>query len=647
MAGPDLDLLPPAGADSSVGGVNSYSLPYKLGEQQLVMAMNAQVRGGLLQTRPGSRTKFTMPTGLLQGATFFKPQNGISHLVFAIQGFVYVSQFPFTSYRRLDTIQFSETAQYMAWATCLKTTDYNADGELIFLENPYSVLMMQDGLTRAAYWDGSTATHINPTPSGEEISPPSLDGTPIGLWMSWSNNRLWVSRNNQIFASDIGNPLKFTETQYLNEGRAFYLPGPCTGIIETSDQQGILCFTSSSGTFILSSLQDRTKWLSTDVVMQKTILPNIGCVAPRSLVNQYGLTWWYSAKGLINLNDALRINVTSRLDIQDNEMFYTKSNMSYKLDGVCGTFCENMLLQSVPNGDKYNTHTMVLDQAPFEGNVNAWCGFWTGWRPVEFARGIIDGEERIFFASIDYDGNNRMWEMMTDEHTDNGLPITCWAQMREERFGSLDFKRWAYAELELREMFGDVSMMVAVAGVKGAFQPIMRKDMVATVGQIYADAEYGDGANLIAGSRPQVRVLRTDSRVNSTDCNAACVESPNSGLVDKSFSLLIAWSGRLGISAYRMFVRAEPKNYQGGCEENETGPNLLDTDGCGAKELFTDGEAFEVFTASATYRRINPADAVEVVYTATATSVISQGDADNKAQAAAEFNVLAEIGELG
>ena len=77
--------------------------------------------------------------------------------------------------------------------------------------------------------------------------------------MSWSNNRLWVSNRNQVFASDIGNPLKFTETQYLNEARAFYLASDCTGIVETPDRSGILCFTENDGTLILSSVEDRTQ----------------------------------------------------------------------------------------------------------------------------------------------------------------------------------------------------------------------------------------------------------------------------------------------------------------------------------------------------------------------------------------------------
>lgn len=628
-----------AGGDSWSGGVDSYSLPYRLDEGEVVMAMNCQVRGGMIRTRPGSETLFNMPAGLLQGATLFRPASGIAHIVFAVNGRIYVSQYPFTDYRRLDNLQFSVISPQMAWATCLKTTDYNSQGELIFLDNPYSVLVMQDGLTRAAYWDGTVARHLDPTPSYAEVSPPNRDETPLGLWMCWSNNRLWVSRGNQIFASDIGNPLKFTETQYLNEGRAFYLPGNCTGITEISEQQGILCFTAETGTSIKSSVQNRADWLTTPD-FQKTILTNVGCVAPRSIVNQYGLTWWYSAKGLINLNDALRINITSRLDIQDNEMFYTKSNMSYRLQGVCGTYYENMLLESVPNGDKLNTHTMVLDQAPFEGNVNAWCGFWTGWRPVEFCRGVVDGEERCFFASVDFDGRNRMWEMFTSDHTDNGQPITCWAEFREELFGDRDYKRWRYAELELRDTYGDVYVMAAVAGLRGAFQPIMRKKIVATEGQVYADQEYGYQAHLLAGSRPQTRILKTNEDNKATECNNACVESQKSGLIDKGFTLLLSWSGVLGISAYRSFAQYDPSPIQGGCELDETSPNLINEQGCGAKSLFTEKESFETFESTQTYTK------GDISYTVTTQSLISQGDADNRALQAATYSVLVRLGEI-
>jgi len=739
------------GGDFFAIGQDSYTQPLKLANGEFVQGVNIMVRGGLAQTRPGSRTTYTMPQGNLQGSTMFIPTSGSPQQVFVVNGLVYASVYPFRTYRLIPNLQFSATSKLVTWAVCLKSTDFDAQGVITFLDNPYSVLVIQDGDTRAGYWDGTNSGHLNPTKSGLytsgatglsialdtntaeqfaitsvptgsvnfgstlalsvtvtsptatttyqwfkdgvkiagatsitytitspaagdagvyncEVIDPSVsidafsadatlstadlsttaagyDETPVGLWMSWSNNRLWVSRGNQIFASDIGNPLKFTEAQYLNEARAFYLPGDCTGIIETPDQQGILAFTDSVGVFFLSSIQDRTQWLSTPQ-FQKTILPNIGCVSGRSLVHQYGMIWWYSSRGLMNLNSALVLNITSRIDIQDNEMFSSKYNMSYDLSGIAASFYENIILVSIPNGDKFNTQTMVLDQAPFEGNQNAWCGYWSGWRPVEWCKGIINGSERLFFSSVDYDGQNRMWELMTPDKTDNGVPITSLIVTRPHLVTNRDYKIFKYAEVEMQEIAGNTSVMIAVAGLRGAFQPMSTKDVVSTIGQVYAGSVYGYNANLFGGSRPQNRVIKTQDGSEPSDCNDACVESDKRGLEDKGFSLLVMWSGIAGLTAYRIFAREDPNVYTGECEQNETAPGLLSPEGCGVSGLFTTGSPFPLYTSVKTYQAVNPATFLPVSYVATQTSQISQEDADNKAEIAAQNYVLAEIGQL-
>ena len=322
------------GSSSFVLGCDSYTLPTDLAERELVMSMNCTVRGGIVQTRPGTRSVFCLPDGNFQGCTLFTPSNGVAQLVFAVNGKIYASAYPFTSYRQLVSLQFSPTARFVAWCSTLKSTDYTLDGELYTLENPYSVLIIQDGLTRAGYWDGSNSGHLNPeSPAYPDNTDniPGFNQTPLGLWMIWSGNRLWVSRGNQIFASDIGNPLKFTETQYLNEGRAFYLSGDCTGMIEVpsddGNSKGFIAFTQNDGTLFQSYIQDRPKWLETPL-FQNTILPTVGCAAPRSLVTQYGLNWWFSQRGLTNLNAAFRQNLSSRLDYQDNEMMASKAYLS-------------------------------------------------------------------------------------------------------------------------------------------------------------------------------------------------------------------------------------------------------------------------------------------------------------------------------
>lgn len=650
---PDLPLLPD-GDDYLILGADQFTNPQKLTPGKYIASMNTINRGGIVQTRPGSRTMFTMPEGLLQGATLFVPTTGVPQIVFVVEGTVYVSAYPFRAYTPLPNVQFSKTARFVAWATCLKSTDYDSDGVLFFLDNPYSILIMQDGLTRAAYWDGTHSGHLDPThsqvftPSGEIVTQPGLDSTPVGLWMKWSNNRLWVSRGNQVFASDIGNPLKFVDGQYLNEGRAFYLPEDCTGIVETTDVQGIVCFTGNTGTFLQSSIQDRTLWLSTPG-FQKTILPNIGCSAPRSIVSQYGLIWWYAARGLVNQNDALSANITSKLDIQDNSMFGTKANISWDLSGIASCNHENMLLTSVPNGDKYNTRTMVLDQSPvgdIGAQIQVWSSYWSGWRPVEWAKGVINGEERVFFASVDYDGKNRMWEAFTTDKDDNGVPITCWVQTREHLFGHRDYKLFQYAEVELREMVGDVSLQISVAGVKGAFQPLGTKTMASTVGQVYPAELYGPTSHEFSGSSPQTRIVRTQDTPNASDCNSVCVESKDNGLIDRAFSLLVSWSGIVGLTAYRIFITSYAQAYAGTCEEDEANPNLINPTGCGATDFFLVGSPFTTYTAYGFYSQLDPITNLAVTYNSTQTSQISQADAQRKADIAARNYVWAQIGIL-
>jgi hypothetical protein len=636
------------GSDSFMLGVNSFAAPQLLQNGEYVMGMNLINRGGIAQTRPGSASlPFNIPGNNIQGITMFKPTFGPAALVFMVDGLVYASYYPFKSYIQIAGLKFSKYSKYAAWASCVQSTDYTDDGTLINLPTSKAVLIIQDGFTRAAYWDGNLAAHINPTPSQSEFTIPDRDGTPGGLWMKWSNNRLWVSQNDHIYASDIGNPLKFTETQYLNEARSFHLPGKCTGIAETSDQQGIICFTEESGVFLKTSIQDRTLWLSTPE-FQKTIMPNVGCTSPRSIIEQHGLIWWWTPKGLINLDDAVKLNISSRIVVQDQQMLGSKQNVSHDVSGVCGGFYENFVLYAVPNGDKLNTRIHVMDQAPSEdGPLNSWCSYWEGWRPVEFAGGVISSQERLFTISRDYDNVIRIWELFKPDKTDNGIPITCWLETRLHLFGDRDYKRFRYAEVELVNISGEVAVMIAAAATKGAYQKVGLKDISATNGQIYYDAQYGFQENDLYGSRHQTRIIRSKDGSDPSNCNEECVESDKRGLVSKGFSLLIAWSGAAGIQAYRIFAQNHPDAYQGICEDDETGEiRLLTTDGCSSREEISESTSLERFIATATFSKVSSNTGQVTTKQSTQVSLISQADATRKAERTAKWYVFQSLGEF-
>lgn len=606
--------------------MNSYSLQEALDASEYAFGTNVVCRGGIVQTRPGSQIKFMCPDGNFQGCTLFRTTGGTSNLVFAVDGAIYVSPAPFTGFTQLTDLQFSPTSRQIAWATCLQSTDYTPiTGELFFLDNPKPVLVIQDSLTRAAYWDGSTARHLNPTHSNQEATQEGFDETPVGLWMAWSNNRLWLSRGNQIFASDIGNPLKFTESQYLNEGRAFYLSGDCTGIIETPDQAGIIAFTEDNGSFIQSSIQDRTQWLDTPG-FQKTILPQTGCAAPRSLITQYGLLWWFSPQGLTNINAALRQNLSSRLDLQDNEMYASKAFISPGLDVICGVSHENYLLMSVPHGDVTNRHTWCMDQAVFDGPVNSWNSIWTGWRPIEWTRGAVNGRDRVFFGSKDYDGHNRIWEAFTADRMDNRTPISCSVVTREHMFQSMDMKKFRYAEIFLKEMLGTVNMGVWAQGRHGVPKQIAAVRMVSTPGQVYTTESYPVDETNIVANLTQNRVLKTcELNSEDTDCFECGVQANTPVVIDKAFSLILNWEGRCGFSGYRVFANQESENYTGTQQANEVAPNAKNALLCVKKDFLFVTDPFTHYTSTKTFTY------QAVSATETAQSIISQQAADDSA----------------
>jgi hypothetical protein len=631
------------------------------------MGMNTVCRGGYYRTRPGTKILANLVGNNAQGGAFFVPTNGgTPAYMVAIDGKIYVAVSPFRVFVQLANIQFNPMSTFVTFTSCEQSTDYTIDGDLYFLDQPKTVMIMQDGVTRAAYWDGVTNGHINPTPSGLDHTVPGRDGTKIGLWSVWSNNRLWVSRNNQVFASDIGNPLKFTETQYLNEGRAFYLSGDCTGMIETPDKDGLLAFTQKDGTLFLSSIQDRTLWL-TQSNFQKTILPASGCVAPRSLINQYGLTWWFSATGLQNLNSALNQNITSKLDYQDAQMSASKQNIGPDMTRICAGCYENYLYLSVPSGDPYNRHTWVLDQAPLEGNANAWPGYWTGWRPLQWSKAVIGGKERVFFISRDYDGTNRVWEAFLPDHTDNGCAITCFLQTKQHNYGDLLRKKFKFARLYISNAWGDISLRWWLLPENGAPYQIGIKEIAATSGQVYNESVYGGeppNDHLFRPNRPQTRVVSSEDTPSTDDACTTCgVEREDTDNEDFAFGLFVVWSGDMAINGYQIFCTRDDNPERGKCEEDEVDPRSVNYYGCGDTDYFPEGNPFgptytktetvcvhdvnssshqSSFSDSSVASSSSGGDII--CSTATKTSIISQADADRRAACAANFDASFRAG---
>jgi len=651
----DSQLLASGALDFS-RGMNSAANPSRIGEMQYAMGMNVVSRGGVVQTRPGFTTMFNLPCGRLQGFTMFQPNDLPVHWVAVVDGFVYVSAAPFNTFTRLNGIRFWKRSRFVAFASCVQTTFYDS-GILSLLDRPKNVLIMQDGNTRAAMWDGNTARHLNPTLSrvfdenGDRITMDGLDETPIGLWMAWAGNRLWVSRGKYVFASDIGNPTKFTETQYIAEGRAFTMPEDVTGMIQPASGDNLIVFGRESITFLAANIQDRRQWLSTPNFQRSEY--GIGCIAPRSIVNKLGLTWWYSASGWTNLNFALSSFNDSKLRYLDEPMQASKSYLSPDKAGICAGEIENYILVSVPSGSRFNRHTWALDL--YQDEAIVWDGIWTGINPVEWARASINGVDRIFCASRDSDGINRVWEAFREDRTDNGEPITSFVLTRSDAMGTKDLKRFRYAELYLDDVYGIVDFYAGVAGRKGGFRRVLTKRMNAAVGplnleDIYYSEDQGENEKTIWHSnRPQGRVIRTEEIYPEGEdtCNTCGVESDIPFPIDREFQMLLMWSGRASVEGYRLYADEQSRleSRQGRCEDDETGTRTLNEGGCSGLTAYVGEQALTLFESNQEYEASCSEGETggSVIVGAYSTSYISQADADRRAAGKARLLALGTL----
>ncbi len=624
-------------------GMDSYTSPDALQQGEVAFSLNTVNRGGIYQTRPGSMSLSCLPDGEIQGFTRkpFSPRNGTSYLACAIDGTVYVSRQPFTKWAALPNVAFSRQARFVEFEDALKQTEYMPNGRLQYVETERRVLMMADNRSRTAYWDGGVAAHLNPENSGLEATPPDKDGTPIGQFLCWSGSRLWVARGSRVYAGDIGNPLKASERQYLNEAPAFYLPSPCMGLLDMPEVGGLLAFHEEGVEFIKSYILDRTQWTdAANAPMQRTIT-SVGCVSHRSIIRQHGMVYWFSPAGLISLNEALRTNTTSQLVPLDMEMAWSKANIGPDLSGIATCAFENYLLVSVPFCDRFNAHTWCMDLAVFDDNAVAWNSVWTGWRPVSWCVGNVSGVRRAFFVSKDLDGHNRLWEAFLPDRRDNGCDITCSVQFRSDPVNNrnLERQRFGYAEVEIEQAYGNVSVMGAIASSRGWWEKILEKEIVATSDRIVPDQIYGDGTDYpdLGSNRPQARKLVSRSWATNQAHNATNVEGRDTLNNDTHFQLFVGWSGRMAIKSYRLHAVDNPNDVPGDKEVDETGFKHATTDGVSSTSEFPPQlSAFDPFTGTATASEDGLNEPlggnVTIEVAAHAENHISQAAADRSAQ---------------
>jgi hypothetical protein len=605
-------------------------------------AINMLNVGGFWSCRPGYRCLVTLPAGKLQGATIFRPRVGIEQFVVAVDGAIYVADWPFLEFRLLTNIQMLPHAKQVWWVQATQVAERRTSDltSAINVIAPREVLFIFDGAdnTAPAWYDGSDSGHVR----DNEFE------TPTGSAVAWVGDRLWVARGKTVLASDIGNPFSFREQTYLGGTTGFNFNREVTALSRTPSLEfpQLMAFTEDSVTILQANIRDRNQWPLTDNFQREVL--QVGCPSSRAVVSHFGRISWISSSGVIIFDAAHAAQQSGRAPIRDSEMMVSKSNLHEDLSlTACGAFGP-YLLYSVPSGDIYNKHTWVLNDASVEtlneDTPPSWSGYWLGTRPVEWVYGDIAGTERIFHVSVDEDGENRLWEAFQPDRLDNGCPIT-WALETRGMFGaSSQSKRipggdvkFGFAEVAFAGIEETLDLGIFYAGgIRGAYKPILAKQISVERGSLRWDQQVTATSQIFA-FKPQARKVRTmDVREETTEGETSCpVESENLDGKDESFQLLIVGHGPATIRWIRSYGTEESESTSGDPDscKDESPYNAVRFDGAAVRA--TDfSELVEALTAKAlSYYTANQTDTVEsCVGVGTAESSVSQAAADRVAK---------------
>jgi len=598
-------------------GVNSVRNPWTLPENQVKWAVNCEFRGGIAQTRPGQSMRLSLPPGNFQGGILFSANkqykaatateftqifdtngegveaNELPYIVFAVNGKIYWSPFPLVQPKswkpfQLTNVSLDSDVKQVVFALATKSANISSGGD-VSVTPSYRVLFIQDGISPPIYWDGSNTTGVQ-----------SSD-IPTGTWMAYSGNRLWVANKNIVLASDLGDPTSWKE-RTTGTGRGdFSFTRPVTALVNyvgQNNDQKLYVFTDRATYALASGIYDRATWATT-ANFQTILFPTIGCIAGKSIAFQAGKMWWYSQGGLISADVAGNAYLSSQVLYQDIEMVRAKAYMAGDLTGICAASFENYLLYSIPYLEPLNSATMVMDWAIAaemgQSRIPAWCGVWTGTRPVEWTTGVVDGQPRCFHFSVDYSAVNdgsyiSLWESFMPNRIDSYLNINpdgsttelfnrIYAQVETALLGDgMDYKQFVYAELECCEIGGTVDVKASYRGSKGQYQNILDTRILAvTEDYQWQNSPYASQVEKLGFLNSQYRRLITESATRNASSETC--ESSLTTDIDKGFSMLVEWCGEFGVETIRMFQDPWSEKSTGVPNQDEKKSCLLAQDG--------------------------------------------------------------------
>lgn len=428
------------------GGVDQGRDPRTILPIQVADAVNTTFRGGFAHSRPGYwkipltfpdsegnedidlRNQFERPQW--QGASPYLPIGGVAYPVVAIGG-------------RLFKINTNNNDYPVQDITCLNDPNSSRLRKNWFVQAE-DFLIIQDGLSGAIIFDGSSARRSNPL--GQEV--------PTGSVMAYGMGRLWVADPDGRFftAGDIvyGSSgtstydgrdavLKFTENTFLNEGGVFGVPvtsGPITAMLfpanlDTSSGQGPLqVFTQTIG-FSVNVPTDRTTWKNLTYPIGTVNLTSFGPTNQMSTIPINSDIYFRASDGWRSYAIAQRNFMTQWANTPlSKEMGITLSfDNTDELEFSSACLFDNRMLGTVsplnmPRSNTYHKGLCVLDfdlvSSMRDKTPPVWEGIWSGLNILQ----VLTCGDRCFMFVLSSDNLIELWEIVTDALFDRPDGIT-------------------------------------------------------------------------------------------------------------------------------------------------------------------------------------------------------------------------------
>jgi hypothetical protein len=585
-----------------IGGVDSLLYPTDLVQGTYAWGVNIVNRGGVVQTRPGKRRIVSFCGRKAQGHYWARTMDDRNYELVAIDGLIYWSQFPFKAWAQLPNVNLRADVDTIWMCNTIQAAYYNAQNDIELLTNPRNIVFFQDGYSQPCYWQLDnfqsgvvTESYVTGTPA---IT------MPIGTAMAWQDNRLWIAQGDLVFVTDLLNPAANQESEYLAEQTGFRFPRAVMAMT-AAPVQGLLVGTPSSMHTLMSYIQDRTQWQTTQG-FQSDVSLEVGPIAPWGWVYLHGMLWIYTARGVISYDRALTQNLTTVILTADGEMQRSKQLLAPDCSGICMGAWENVLQVGVPASCIENRHTWIMDAGIAEKLNNTmgmcWVGIWVGSYPVQFTSPIIGGTQHNYelaysagFLALNpgdspspqpdsgpLQANIHLWENFIPNQIDDvETAVNCSLETRAFLLTTDDYYRFVFAEFMIVNLKGVVPVQVYVTGLAGNYQKLFETTLRADAGP-FGNTAVANGViyykslngptTLFENYRRQVRHLRTKKWVvneQPTD-GAACVEIDRFDGIDKAFQLMIQWQGRMGIRQIKFFYDRQLQSPQGYCPVDES-----------------------------------------------------------------------------